>query len=758
MVRLAFEILTRLTRASSEPGGTHSPSSSSSSTTAQLQPFELCFHDDFLADDTRPISLHFHTSSTGHPLVTFFPPLLTYSTPSPPHYVHELPSIIDLTTSMTLESSRSPRSSSPAFDYYLAPVLHHSESPPSEDHSDPRSRPLTGRRPSSPTTYNNTPPWLLLLGIVIVALATAFCLAFTKTSCAHGPHPLNDETHCYQAHNDTPYQINTRHITAPLAIHVDAMRFFESQASLLQSLSSFMIQSNDTGMELVMGDNVLSSLSTLLINSEAVCRDAAVLVTLRSRADTADAIKTLCHGLFTHIHHTSDIWHQLQSELSNSWSNKALINLQYTVMLLRDVDAQNETDLAQTYRQALFGLEAASRVASCGLCQELSPWPLPFPPEDDPFVVPLTKWHFACSPNFTQKVPPPDAGHGSPSSVDIAAHLQWWADSQSERRHETLQNPALDVDGEPRYPNDRHPILESDDVNDLNLPGEDDIFALTRHAFELRATAQHLLVILAGLGLGVGSDPLVDEQGTFAGGSAVGPGGGGGGGAWRQSWFGGGGGGGGSTNRPNPSRGDLVRNGAGRMTELLTVLDASFSELGKASAGLTASCKMARTLWNRLDEIEMGRGLVQWTASVKEDEGVVVAGSSANRNSTSLDSHSHSPRLMMDVVQTRYTAQPLLEAEALAEGANKIASLFPRPPPRVHHPNLPVSETPPFGEYEASDDEDNAVREFNENLKGGILYVTLLDEFMSMLRPASPTTTTTTTTTTTRSGSRRLTV
>ncbi|GJC91154.1 hypothetical protein ColLi_13992 [Colletotrichum liriopes] len=76
----------------------------------QLQPFELCFHKNFVGNATQTISLHFDDgpdSIDADPddadlgptpvSISRYPSPLVLATPSPPYAVHEIPDILDLT-------------------------------------------------------------------------------------------------------------------------------------------------------------------------------------------------------------------------------------------------------------------------------------------------------------------------------------------------------------------------------------------------------------------------------------------------------------------------------------------------------------------------------------------------------------------------------------------------------------------------------------------------------------------------------------
>ncbi|KAK2053717.1 hypothetical protein LY76DRAFT_481901, partial [Colletotrichum caudatum] len=64
--------------------------STSPSPDSQLQSFELCFHAGFVADPSKPISLHFDSS-----LSTYSTPLIL-PCPMAPYYVHEITQVLDL--------------------------------------------------------------------------------------------------------------------------------------------------------------------------------------------------------------------------------------------------------------------------------------------------------------------------------------------------------------------------------------------------------------------------------------------------------------------------------------------------------------------------------------------------------------------------------------------------------------------------------------------------------------------------------------
>ncbi|KAK1961099.1 hypothetical protein LY78DRAFT_618323, partial [Colletotrichum sublineola] len=64
--------------------------STSPSLDSQLQSFELCFHAGFIADPSKPISLHFDSS-----LSTYSTPLIL-PCPMAPYYVHEITHVLDL--------------------------------------------------------------------------------------------------------------------------------------------------------------------------------------------------------------------------------------------------------------------------------------------------------------------------------------------------------------------------------------------------------------------------------------------------------------------------------------------------------------------------------------------------------------------------------------------------------------------------------------------------------------------------------------
>ncbi|KAK1948897.1 hypothetical protein LY78DRAFT_687275 [Colletotrichum sublineola] len=75
----------------------------------RLQRFELCFHNSFFSDESRPVSLHFDSVGPDLVLLSSLPPFLC--TPDRPSYVYEIPEVLDLIKPSS--SSPSPLSKPP---------------------------------------------------------------------------------------------------------------------------------------------------------------------------------------------------------------------------------------------------------------------------------------------------------------------------------------------------------------------------------------------------------------------------------------------------------------------------------------------------------------------------------------------------------------------------------------------------------------------------------------------------------------------
>ncbi|KDN68606.1 hypothetical protein CSUB01_10479 [Colletotrichum sublineola] len=435
--------------------------STSPSLDSQLQSFELCFHAGFIADPSKPISLHFDSS-----LSTYSTPLIL-PCPMAPYYVHEITHVLDL---VNPSDSQVPVPPSPL------PLLPPPPSPPPSPGQDRPSR---------------THPFATLAAAITVAVA-AIVIALIGGALLNGLFVYKP-----QQQQAGAWPITTIHNESSSLIHLDTKTpsgaFYslrlETRPSSLDVYGRFLpIQQLRLSLipHLL---NTLEALPDVLFALHPTITDMCQSIellrittkTLVNNHTDPDVERRICEHMRKRVQHATAIWHEL---MPASDAQSAIWAMVRAVKMLALVT--NETLITAAYRKSQLFETPPVWVDACKLCERdnnddkaLSPTPPPGLPMR-PFHV--ADWHFACDLGLPGAY---TSGSDNSSAAVVLQLLRSWAEKQDARRVTDLRDAPRDVDDEPIYLNNQHPFDEADEMVFSSLPVEGNILALTRHLVEL---------------------------------------------------------------------------------------------------------------------------------------------------------------------------------------------------------------------------------------------------------------------------------
>ncbi|GKT97245.1 hypothetical protein Ct61P_15095 [Colletotrichum tofieldiae] len=247
---------------------------------------------------------------------------------------------------------------------------------------------------------------------------------------------------------------------------------------------------------------------------DETCVHANAVLRLWNHVDAAAALGFSCDLVLRRASSAIRLWSRMRLLILDIWLPSTMDSLRYMALRLNMVvpegpirdDSQPRhagegpsptsagvAAVLAAYQSLLGSNAAPSWLASCMLHRE---------PVGAPYAAP---WHFAYQPQFIR-------ASRENRTHDAVSYLYDWAAARIAHRHELVNNPPRDVDGEPLYPNHQHPFEEADDVVLLKLPTEDGLAALTRHITELWVGVDDLGRHLSRHGLGprgLAADPGV---------------------------------------------------------------------------------------------------------------------------------------------------------------------------------------------------------------------------------------------------------
>ncbi|GKT96807.1 hypothetical protein Ct61P_14657 [Colletotrichum tofieldiae] len=425
-------------------------------------------------------------------------------------------------------------------------------------------------------------------------------------------------------------------------------------------------------------------LSNLSVAIRAVCVNTTVLMALETGAGLPGpetALGLVCETLRQRAQHAQRLWSGLRHRLVEGWLVARSRSLRLAAWAARNLQ-QDDKDLIGLYRRLVLDDDADRWMpSSCDLCNR----EIVVGDGQDSDEQPVWDWHFACD---TLLGPSPSSSLLTFPSIPavlnaeaISANLSAWAARQSARRSALINDPPIDVDGEPLFPGNKHPVFEADDVTDPMLPGEGDVMALTRHVAELREALRQLLTLLVGTVAGVEPGDVAGDTSTTPTSvtptpPAARP--------WLWDWFPGGGGG--DVPDHERRRRDIETSVRDSAAYLLTFgethLDPLLRDLGQASAGLALICIATEGFRRHLSALEHG---LAWT-SLAEETATTPSGTDTTPT--------------IKLIHTRYTSAPLDEAAAMEREIELVAAAIERVQSRPtqrreRSPTMPASSPSP---------------------------------------------------------------
>ncbi|GJC89362.1 hypothetical protein ColLi_12200 [Colletotrichum liriopes] len=424
----------------------------------QLQPIELCFHDDFVADAARPLSLHLAGHAPSRLLEYDF--TLELPRPSPPYYIHEIPDVVDLTLA-------------------------------------------AGH--ASPGTSYKTISFLVVLSRLVLAFCIGLAVGHTAAGVRSGGGVYNDTpgnaTARLAAHDGFTYALRSSNTTTPIGLYRSVLPLERLRLSLVEPVHDVLLAPTPTAFR-DLGqaiDYTCLNVSSLFARMPHAAGRPTGLATPR---DLALTCRLLSHRLYS----LQVPWARLRtSPLTPVASSIRKVSL--TALLLES--AHDAPSFVDAYRRGLFSPDSSPRTASvCRFCEPTTSSPADEKDrykqgaggrkddaagdgeEDGPGP---SRWHFACDPSFgafAQDTPPQGA------SADMAAYLDAWGKRRSAGRRFSFQalSPEANAFG---------PLAGAADVSIPVLPSEGELLALTRHLVELSVGITELVHQLSTHGLGV---------------------------------------------------------------------------------------------------------------------------------------------------------------------------------------------------------------------------------------------------------------
>ncbi|GKT67316.1 hypothetical protein ColTof4_14021 [Colletotrichum tofieldiae] len=410
---------------------------------SQLQPIELCFHDDFVAAPDRPLSLHLCGRQPVR-ILQYDAPLLQLPSPTRPHYIHEIAHVVDLT------SDSPPPTPSPSPSPSLLP-------PPSPLHLPLQPRTLRPRPRLS--------AWLLLAAFC-AGLAARFLVSPAVFVVAAGRILARN---LVTAPEGLIYRVNFTDTAESLALYRAVAPLERLRASLSEPVHDALTAPDADFLRTL---SVIINHTCLNLTSPLSCDPS--LAPPHSAPDLA----LTCRLLNRRVYNLGALWSRLSSATAAPPTSR---NLLFTSLLLEA--ASDTPPFVRAYRKGLFGRidgdeNLAWAASPCQLCSAAG--------DGDEQKRLATAWHFACDLAFVDQSNP-SAGPGNASTAGIANYLELWAKQRLAHRRSMLQNAA------PGPVDPLQLVAKDPDVALPALSSEDELVAITRHPVELSAGIHELV-------------------------------------------------------------------------------------------------------------------------------------------------------------------------------------------------------------------------------------------------------------------------
>ncbi|EFQ36141.1 uncharacterized protein GLRG_11285 [Colletotrichum graminicola M1.001] len=405
----------------------------------QLQPIELCFHQDFIADPDDPVSLHL---AGHHPrrIIQYHGPI-ELPLPAPPSSIHEIDDILDLTLLPDNDPSRRCQSFSPSLT-----------SDPS-----PGPSPSLNLGIGTPTQRRRR---------IVFYISCGFLLGLWAHQLFRG----SAAAASYTAPDGSLYNIRFNETTVSLGLHRTITLLEQERLSLSYMMVDALKDPDET---------FLQDLDRLVNH---ICRNATILLAQDGKnkpwkrpaatagRDPADHLhlnmKLACQLLNRHIGKLEILWGPLAVRVSGSGSQ--LNRLRLTVRHLSE--AYNAPSFLRAFRHALSNSLNDWVDAACHLC--------PSAPASSSSSSSSAEGtllgHFACDASFAAL-----SGllHQPLTASSLVNFLISWGQGQSARRYATFnkQKGSETVES----------FLQAGNMAAPSMAAEGELVALLRHVVEL---------------------------------------------------------------------------------------------------------------------------------------------------------------------------------------------------------------------------------------------------------------------------------
>ncbi|KAK1570152.1 uncharacterized protein LY79DRAFT_527367 [Colletotrichum navitas] len=455
----ALRFSTRIPRLCPEHNNNNNAQHEATYNLTQLQPIELCFHRDFVADPDDPVSLHL----AGHPrrIIQYHGPI-KLPLPTPPCPIHKIDDVVQLTLSNNKSSYPPTSSPSPNPSLSLSPILSPILSPTQQR-----------RRPNLVAFSRPSLAFFIFCG---------FLLGLWTSQLFRHSH-VNSCTTAMTAPDGTLYEMHFENNAIPLELY-RAIALLEHQRLSLYN---------------VVIDTLNSPNATFLQDVQKVvgriCLNATYLLSQESRKSQAATashrhdISFTCRLLDRHISTVALLWAPL-SETVSAWRPDR--RLRMAAKLLGT--AYDTPSFLYTYRKAFLNSETDWADATCHFCSSAG--------NTQNGTIGMA-WHFACDPAFVAL-----------SDVSsLVSFLESWGQQQSARRYKALHKAFIERQGggpdENNYGAEGGDIvrflLQASDVAAPSMAAEGELMSLLRQVVELltgisdltRLVSQHMFRIAA---------------------------------------------------------------------------------------------------------------------------------------------------------------------------------------------------------------------------------------------------------------------
>ncbi|KAK2052442.1 hypothetical protein LY76DRAFT_598589 [Colletotrichum caudatum] len=435
----------------------------------QIQSIELCFNSDF-SSSGRPISIRFATTlpNITH---TLTPPSLAQ--PTPPHYIHEIPNILDLTRRDSC-----------------------------------RGRPFA------------VLSWLCILSLLLLGLYLA-SLCIPLLSFLHYRHQ-DTAPPAATAPTGDRYILAFSNVTKRVPSFEKLLPLLRLRFSLASSLDDVLAAPTpDFGKAAHVSLRTHGDLTSFLwdrVPVEPHTGTEDLLLTSSLLGKRAASIAILWRRLCSQHLHASVFLDDITFALYLTEMAPPVADRNDKPQHDPKMDVADSSFYTRRLRDGLFTTKRVTWLGACQFCRN--------PDDDDTRTTTETShdttttmpstpaaWHFACLPQFCslstnstihKRQETTARNKHSRQNNDkkdgdedaITSFLLEWAASQSARRFTALRSAPIDLNGEPIYHDNQHPFTEADEIASPDLPGEDHLFALLRQLVELIASIDEVVACI----------------------------------------------------------------------------------------------------------------------------------------------------------------------------------------------------------------------------------------------------------------------